>query len=64
MAVPVRAMLHSLKMSARALKRDVHAIYLAAAAIIIVAIWVFGAAVLGWAGFAYWRQPNQAAANR
>jgi uncharacterized membrane protein YkvA (DUF1232 family) len=141
MAVAIRAMLHGLKMWARALKRDVHAIYLAAhdprvpwyakvlafavagyalspidlipdfipvfgylddliivplgiwlilslipdevmaeyrakaseagprpvskaAAMIIVAIWIFGAAILGWAGFAYWRRPNQATANR
>ena len=141
MAVPIRALLHGLKMWARALKRDVDAIYLAArdprvpwhakllafaiagyalspidlipdfipvfgyaddliivplgiwlvlslipdevmaeyrakaseaaqrpvskgAAMIIMAIWIFGAAIMGWAGFAYWRQSNQATANR
>jgi uncharacterized membrane protein YkvA (DUF1232 family) len=141
MAVSLRAMPHQLKMWARALKRDVHAIYLAAgdprvpwyakvlalavagyalspidlipdfipvfgyvddliivplgiwlvlslipdevmaeyrakaseagqrpiskgAAIIIMSIWIFGAVILGWAGFAYWRRPNQATADR
>jgi uncharacterized membrane protein YkvA (DUF1232 family) len=140
MADAIRAMLRDLKMWTRALKRDVHAIYLAAhdprvpwyakvlafavagyalspidlipdfipvfgyvddliivplgiwlvlslipdqvmaeyraraseagqrpiskgAAIIIMTIWIFGAAILGWAGFAYWRRPNQATAN-
>jgi uncharacterized membrane protein YkvA (DUF1232 family) len=135
MAVPVRAMLYDLKIWARALKRDVHAIYLAAhnprvpwyakvlaiavagyalspidlipdfipvfgyvddliivplgvwlvlslipdeviaeyraiaseaeqrprskgAAIIIIAIWIFGAAMLGWVGFAHWGRLN------
>jgi hypothetical protein len=32
------------------------------AAIVIMAIWIFGAAILGWAGFSYWRQSNQATA--
>jgi uncharacterized membrane protein YkvA (DUF1232 family) len=141
MAAAIHAMPHQLKMWARALKRDVHAIYLAArdprvpwyakaiafavagyalspidlipdfipvfgylddliivplgiwlvlslipdevmaeyrakasaaaqrpvsksAAIIIMAIWIFGAALLGWAGFAYWRRPIQATAAR
>jgi uncharacterized membrane protein YkvA (DUF1232 family) len=26
------------------------------AAIVIIAIWIFGAVVLGWIGFAYWRK--------
>jgi uncharacterized membrane protein YkvA (DUF1232 family) len=34
------------------------------AAIVIMAIWIFGAAILGWAGFSYWRQSNQATATR
>jgi uncharacterized membrane protein YkvA (DUF1232 family) len=28
------------------------------AAIVIVAIWIVGGAVLGWIGFAYWRGPH------
>jgi uncharacterized membrane protein YkvA (DUF1232 family) len=141
MGVAVRAVPHQLKIWARALKRDVHAIYLAArdprvpwyakvlafavagyalspidlipdfipvfgylddliivplgiwlvlslipdevmteyrakaseaaqrpvskgAAIMIMTIWIFGAAILGWAGFAWWRRSNEAAANR
>jgi uncharacterized membrane protein YkvA (DUF1232 family) len=28
------------------------------AAIIVIAIWIFGATALGWAGFAYWRRPH------
>ncbi len=133
--VPVRAVLYDLKIWARTLKRDVHAIYLAAhhprvpwyakvlafavagyalspidlipdfipvfgyvddliivplgvwlvlslipdeviaeyraiaseaaqrprskgAAIIIIAIWIFGAAMLGWVGFAHWGRLN------
>ena len=139
-AVPVRAMVHDLRVRAHTLKRDVHAIYLAAhnprvpwhvkilaftvagyalspidlipdfipvfgylddliivplgiwlvlslipeevmaeyrakadeagqrprskgAAIAIFAIWIVGAALLGWAGFASWRR-HQVTANR
>jgi uncharacterized membrane protein YkvA (DUF1232 family) len=29
-----------------------------AAAIAIVAIWIFGAAALGWAGFVYWKRSD------
>jgi hypothetical protein len=28
------------------------------AAIAIIAIWILGAAVLGWIGFVYWRKAN------
>ncbi len=34
------------------------------AAIIIMTIWILGAAILGWAGFSWWRRPNEATANR